>query len=85
MNNNLSLYLNMDPSHKATSTLAVRQAIALAIDRTKVAQIGEEGQLPAENQTGVVLPTFAKILQRGSAQSIRLRQAEPLEGEAAPG
>src|SRR5450432_3811014 len=49
---NVEIFPNLDPSHKATSTLAVRQAIAAAID--------EGGQQPAANQTGVVVPTFQK-------------------------
>lgn len=57
---NVALYPNLDPSHAATSKLAVRQAIAAAIDRNQVALIGEGGQQPAANQTGIVLPTFQK-------------------------
>src|SRR5215475_9820965 len=57
---NVELFPNLDPSHAATSKLAVRQAIAAAIDRTKIAAIGEGGQQPAANQTGVVTPTFSK-------------------------
>ncbi|MET3804521.1 peptide/nickel transport system substrate-binding protein [Nakamurella sp. UYEF19] len=57
---NVSLYPNNDPSHPATSKLAVRQAIALALDRNQVAAIGENGQQPAANQSGIVLPTFEK-------------------------
>jgi peptide/nickel transport system substrate-binding protein len=57
---NVALIPNLDPSHKATSTLAVRQAIAYALDRAKIAEIGEGGQQPAANQTGIVLPTFQK-------------------------
>jgi peptide/nickel transport system substrate-binding protein len=56
----VALLPNLDPSHPATSKLAVRQAIAQAIDRTQIATIGEGGQQPAANQTGVVLPTFQK-------------------------
>ena len=57
---NVAIYPNNDPSHKATSNVAVRQAISLAIDRAKVSAIGEDGQEPPANQTGVVLPTFQK-------------------------
>jgi peptide/nickel transport system substrate-binding protein len=57
---NVQLFPNLDPSHPATSKLAVRQAIAQALDRTQIATIGEGGQQPAGNQTGVVLPTFQK-------------------------
>jgi peptide/nickel transport system substrate-binding protein len=57
---NVSIFPNLDPSHAATSKLAVRQAIASAIDRTQIATIGEGGQQPPANQTGVVTPTFQK-------------------------
>jgi peptide/nickel transport system substrate-binding protein len=65
---NVSLFPNLDPSHAATSKLAVRQAIAYAIDRAQVALIGEGGQQPAANQTGVVTPTFNKYFD-GAALS----------------
>ena len=55
---NVEIVPNLDPSHPATSKLAVRQAIALAIDRQKISQIGEGGQQPPANQTGIVVPTF---------------------------
>jgi peptide/nickel transport system substrate-binding protein len=58
---NVTLYPNNDPS-RPTGKLAVRQAIALALDRAQVAAIGEGGQQPAANQTGVVTPTFDKYL-----------------------
>jgi peptide/nickel transport system substrate-binding protein len=57
---NVAIFPNLDPSHAATSKLAVRQAIASAIDRKQVALIGEGGQQPAANQSGVVTPTFQK-------------------------
>jgi peptide/nickel transport system substrate-binding protein len=57
---NVEIFPNLDPSHAATSKLAVRQAIASAIDRKQIATIGEGGQQPAANQSGVVLPTFQK-------------------------
>ena len=57
---NVAILPNLDPSHKATSTLAVRQAIAAALDRTQISKIGESGYQPAANQTGIVIPTFQK-------------------------
>lgn len=36
----------------------VRQAMAYAIDRNKVADVGEYGEETGSNQTGIVLPTF---------------------------
>lgn len=58
---NVYLFPNLDPSHKATSTLAVRQAIATALDRTQVSKLGESGYWGAANQAGIVLPTFQKF------------------------
>jgi peptide/nickel transport system substrate-binding protein len=40
------------------NNVAVRQAMAYAIDRNKVSQIGEYGYEPPANQTGIVTPTF---------------------------
>jgi peptide/nickel transport system substrate-binding protein len=59
---NVAIYPNLDPSHAATSKLAVRQAIAHALDREQISKIGEGGQQPPANQTGVVSPTFDKYL-----------------------
>jgi peptide/nickel transport system substrate-binding protein len=59
---NVAIYPNLDPSHAATSKLAVRQAIAYALDRSQISKIGEGGQQPPANQTGVVSPTFDKYL-----------------------
>jgi peptide/nickel transport system substrate-binding protein len=61
---NVALVPNLDPSHKATSTLAVRQAIAYALDREQISKIGESGYQPAANQTGVVTPTFDKYFDK---------------------
>jgi peptide/nickel transport system substrate-binding protein len=59
---NVAIYPNLDPSHAATSKLAVRQAIAYALDRSQISKIGEGGQQPPANQTGIVTPTFDKYL-----------------------
>jgi peptide/nickel transport system substrate-binding protein len=40
------------------SKLAVRQAIAYAIDKAKVSQLGESGYQRPANQSGVVTPTY---------------------------
>jgi peptide/nickel transport system substrate-binding protein len=61
---NVGLFPNLDPSHAATSKLAVRQAIAAAIDRDKISKIGEGGQQPPANQSGVVTPTFDKYFDK---------------------
>ena len=61
---NVAIIPNLDPSHKATSNLAVRQAIAYALDREQISKIGESGYQPAANQTGVVTPTFDKYFDK---------------------
>lgn len=46
-----------------TNQLAVRQAVSLAIDRTAIGAQGESGlEPPAQNASGIVLPTFDKYL-----------------------
>jgi peptide/nickel transport system substrate-binding protein len=54
----LNVFLVPNLTNPLLSALPVRQAIAYAIDRTKVAQLGEGGQLKPGNQTGVITPTF---------------------------
>jgi peptide/nickel transport system substrate-binding protein len=46
---------------------AVRQAMAYAIDRNKVSQIGEYGYEPPANQTAVVTPTFSSWTDTAAA------------------
>jgi peptide/nickel transport system substrate-binding protein len=53
---NVGLFLNM--SDPLLSQLAVRQAVALAVDRHNVSQRGEDGYQNAANQTGIILPTY---------------------------
>jgi peptide/nickel transport system substrate-binding protein len=54
---NVSIFINL--TNPILKNLAVRQAMAYAIDRAKVAQIGEYGEEPPSNQTGIVTPTFS--------------------------
>ncbi|MGO9558476.1 MAG: ABC transporter substrate-binding protein [Acidimicrobiales bacterium] len=49
---NVSIFINLD--NPILKNLAVRQAMAYAIDRARVSQIGEYGEEPAANQTGIV-------------------------------
>ena len=57
---NVSIFMNLtDPILK---DVAVRKAMAYAIDRKKVSDIGEYGYEPPANQTGVVTPTFQSWL-----------------------
>ena len=52
-----------------TANLAVRQAIAYALNRAQVAAIGEQGEEPAANQTGIVTPTFNAFLNSSALTS----------------
>jgi peptide/nickel transport system substrate-binding protein len=62
---NNALFINLkDP---LLDNVAVRQAMAYAIDRGKVSQIGEYGYEPAANQTGIVTPTFSSWLDSAAA------------------
>ena len=60
---NVAIFPNLtDPILK---DVAVRKAMSYAIDRQRVAQIGEYGYQPAANQTGIVTPTFSSWLKPG--------------------
>jgi len=60
---NVAIFINLkDP---ILSNVAVRKAMAYAIDRSRVAQIGEYGYQPAANQTGIVTPTFSSWMKPG--------------------
>ncbi|HEY7144002.1 MAG TPA: ABC transporter substrate-binding protein [Streptosporangiaceae bacterium] len=64
---NNSLFINLtDP---LLSDLTVRRAMAYAIDRKKVSQIGEYGYEPAANQTAIVTPTFKSWYNAAGAAS----------------
>ena len=82
---NVFLFPNNDPSHPATHNLAVRQAIAYALDRSTIAKIGESGYWPAGNQSGIVLPTFQKYYDAVGGDRGRLRQAQRRQGDLAAG
>ena len=59
---NVSIFVNnKDPILK---DVAIRRAMAYAIDRKKVSDIGEYGYEPPANQTGVVTPTFSSWLDQ---------------------
>src|SRR5437588_6434282 len=63
---NVSVFINLkDPILK---DIAIRRAMAYAIDRARVSQIGEYGYEPAANQTGIVTPTFKSWLNKGLAK-----------------
>jgi peptide/nickel transport system substrate-binding protein len=57
---NVSVFINL--KNPLLKNVAVRRAMAYAIDRSRVAKIGEYGYEPAANQTGIVTPTFKSWL-----------------------
>jgi len=61
----LSLFLNQTVA--PLNDVAVRQAMAYAINRQQVSAVGEYGYQPASNQAGVVTPTFSSWLDTSLA------------------
>jgi peptide/nickel transport system substrate-binding protein len=61
----LSLFLNQTVA--PLNDVAVRQAMAYAINRQQVSSVGEYGYQPASNQAGVVTPTFSSWLDTSLA------------------
>jgi len=57
---NVSVFINL--KNPILKNVAIRRAMAYAIDRSRVSQIGEYGYEPAANQTGIVTPTFKSWL-----------------------
>jgi peptide/nickel transport system substrate-binding protein len=66
---NVSLIPNL--TVPGLSNVAVRQAIAYALDRSKIASVGEYGEEPGANQNGVVTPTFSSWLDTAAAAKFR--------------
>lgn len=65
---NVSIFINLkDPILK---NVAVRRAMAYAVNRSRVAAIGESGYEPAGNQTGIVSPTFKSWLNKKLAKKV---------------
>ena len=54
---NVNIYINQ--TNSILSNVAVRQAMAYAVDRPQVSKIGEYGYEPPSNQTDIVKPTFS--------------------------
>ncbi|HTW10904.1 MAG TPA: ABC transporter substrate-binding protein [Acidimicrobiales bacterium] len=61
----VSLFPNL--TNKVLQNVAVREAIAYAINRPLVSKIGESGYEPAGNQTDIATPTFSAWLDQGLA------------------
>lgn len=55
---NVNIWPNL--TNPLLSQLPVREAIAYAVNRSQASKIGEYGEEPGSNQTGIVLPTFSK-------------------------
>ena len=73
---NVSIFINLtDPILK---NIAVRKAMAYAIDRKRVSQIGEFGYEPASNQTGIVTPTFSSWLNKKLASQVTYNPAKAI-------
>jgi peptide/nickel transport system substrate-binding protein len=71
---NVSMFINQkDPILK---DVALRRAMAYAINRQKVAEVGEYGYEPASNQTGIVTPTFQSWLDQGLANQVTYNAAK---------
>jgi peptide/nickel transport system substrate-binding protein len=62
---NVSLFINL--KNPILSNVAVRQAMAYAVNRPRASTIGEYGYEPPSNQTGIVTPTFSSWLDTSQA------------------
>ena len=54
-----NVYIWINQTNPVLSNVAVREAMAYAINRPRVARLGEYGYEPPSNQTGIVEPTFS--------------------------
>ena len=61
---NVSLIPNL--TVPGLNNVLVRQAIAYALDRNKIANIGEYGEEPGANQNGIATPTFSSWMDTTS-------------------
>ena len=62
---NVSMFINL--TNPILKNVAVRQAMAYAINRQKASSIGEYGYEPASNQAAIVTPTFSSWLDSSQA------------------
>jgi peptide/nickel transport system substrate-binding protein len=79
---NVSLVPNL--TNPLLGQVAVRKAISLAINRTKVSTLGESGYQKAANQTGVILPTYASWFDK-SLPSVNYNAAQAIKTLEAAG
>ena len=61
----VSIFINQTVA--PLNDVAVRQALAYCVDRSRVSQIGEYGYEPPANQTGITPPTFSSWLDTAEA------------------
>ncbi len=71
---NVSIFINL--KNPILKNVAVRRAMAYAINRSRVAAIGEYGYEPAANQAGIVTPTFKSWLNKKLAKKIGYNPAK---------
>jgi peptide/nickel transport system substrate-binding protein len=71
---NVSVFINL--KNAILKNVAIRRAMAYAIDRSRVSQIGEYGYEPAANQTGIVTPTFKSWLNKNLAKKFSYNPAK---------
>jgi peptide/nickel transport system substrate-binding protein len=65
---NVDMFINLKSSSApALQNVAVRQAMAYAINRKNASTIGEDGYEPASNQSGIVTPTFSSWMDSSQA------------------
>jgi peptide/nickel transport system substrate-binding protein len=62
---NVTMFINL--TNPILKNLAVRQAMAYAINRQQASSLGEYGYEPASNQTGIVTPTFSSWMNSSQA------------------
>jgi peptide/nickel transport system substrate-binding protein len=65
---NVSIFINL--KNPILKDVAIRRAMAYAIDRARVSRIGEYGYEPPSNQTGIVTPTFKSWLNKKLASQV---------------
>jgi peptide/nickel transport system substrate-binding protein len=62
---NVTLFINL--TNPILKNVAVRQAMAYAINRQRASTVGEYGYEPASNQAGIVTPTFSSWMDSSQA------------------
>ena len=77
----MTLFINL--TNPILKNVAVRQAMAYAINRQQASTIGEYGYEPPSNQTGIVTPTFSSWLDTSQAADVRQQlRLQPVQGRS---